>query len=164
MTNQRFILALLGGCVLFILALGLWLRDPGGSADPSRAATLLPVATPTPTAGVAAAPPGHRLAGTVVGDVRYAVVEFPDGTNDLYRPGQDVPGLGRLVEVESNHAIFEGDNGRLDLRLVAAPTTTPVLLLRDTPRAEAVTPAPPPPPSPSASGSSSSTAPGRSAS
>lgn len=157
MTNQRFILALLGGCLLLVLLLGLWLRDPIRQTDGSRLAPTARDSATTPTAipTNAAAPPGHRLAGTVVGDVRYAVVELPDGTNDLYRPGQEVPGLGRLVEVASNHAIFEGDNGRVDLRLVPAATTTPVLLLRDTPPTEVVTRTPLPPPSPSASGSSS---------
>lgn len=67
---------------------------------------------------------GYRLAGTVVGDALYAVIEQPDGTNDLYRPGQTVPGLGRLIDLEADRATFDGDEGRIELQLVPAPTPT----------------------------------------
>jgi hypothetical protein len=57
----------------------------------------------------------------------YAVIERPDGTNDLYRPGQTVPGLGRLVDLAADRATFEGSDGRIELQLVPAstPTITP---------------------------------------
>jgi hypothetical protein len=83
-------------------------REPAGS----------PVQTPTTVST-------YRLAGTVVGDLRFAIVEAPDGTNDLYSIDEDVPGLGRLVAVSSNSATFEGRQGRFEMKLLAAPTPTP---------------------------------------
>jgi hypothetical protein len=149
MTNQRFILALLSGCLLSVFFAGIWLRGASRrEAAPRKPTIARPTATPTQP--VVSAPPGARLAGTVVGDARYAVIELPDGTNDLFRPGQEVPGLGRLVEVENNRATFDGPSGRIEMKLVPAATTTPVILLRDTPPTAEVTRTPLPP-SPSAS-------------
>ncbi len=91
-------------------------------------------ATPTPTAPQPSpSPVGYRLAGTVVGDVRYAVIEDSHGENELYRPGQVVPDLGSLVEVEPHVAIFESDGRRFELHLTSAATPTPEPTPDDTP-------------------------------
>jgi hypothetical protein len=79
--------------------------------------------TPTPESA-SVTKTGYRLAGTVVGDALYAVIEQPDGTNELYRPGQMVPGLGRLIDLWADRATFEGSDGRIELQLVPASTPT----------------------------------------
>ncbi len=70
--------------------------------------------------------PLHRLAGTVVGDLLYAIIEAPDGTNDLYGIDEVVPDLGKLVAVGEKSATFEGHNGRFEMKLLAAPKPTAV--------------------------------------
>jgi hypothetical protein len=115
---------------LLIVALIAWSLLPQ-SDDRGVATATLPAATETPEPRSRTAPPtpspprGHRLAGTVVGDVRYAVIEDSHGENELYRPGQRVPGLGKLMKVEARRAVFEGDNGQFELPLAKAPTPTP---------------------------------------
>lgn len=132
MKAERAIPAILIGCLVLVFALGLWIL--GRSQPPKRRpaaparVTAAADATLVPTAGRAvrtASGVRHRLAGTVVGDARYAVIEGPRGESDLYRPGQTVPGLGRLVEVDADRATFDGEDGRVELRLAAAPTLTP---------------------------------------
>lgn len=76
---------------------------------------------PTPTAPSVA----HRLAGVALGNVRYAVVEQPDGSTALYRAGDDVPGLGQIVEVTENSATFDGPDGRVRLSVKPPPSPTP---------------------------------------
>jgi hypothetical protein len=73
----------------------------------------------------------YRLAGTVVGDMRFAIVEAPDGTNDLYSIDEEVPGLGRLVAVGPKSATFEGTEGRFEMKLLAAPTATSTAVTGD---------------------------------
>jgi hypothetical protein len=164
MDPQRFIALLLAACLVSILALGWYLRRsaPSGSEDQTASTSEASLATssPTPTASAQpTAPLGHRLAGTVVGDEQYVIIEDPDGANELYRPGESVPGLGKLVEIGPDRAAFDSDAGRILLRLLpgstptSSPRATPTSALADT---SEPTPAPPPPdrsapaPSPSA--------------
>ncbi len=129
MSPQRFIAGLLVACLALVFLLGWWIRrlhhaptpplESTATARPAVAATTL---APAPTAPI---PAHYRLAGTVVGDASYAVIEHPDGTNELYRPGQEVPGLGRLVRVEADRATFAGERGPIDLKLAPAPISTP---------------------------------------
>jgi hypothetical protein len=126
--TQRFIVALLATCLLLVLALGWWLRRTPAPPHPSvPAATSTPTpaieSTPSPVSRITAAEQTrYRLAGTVVGDAEYVVIEHPDGRSDLYRPGQVVEGLGRLVAIGADSAAFEGDGGRVELHLLPAAT------------------------------------------
>jgi len=117
------------------LLIVLWLapRLPQTKTEaPTPAATSpeIPV-SPSPTASPIRI--AQRLAGTVVGDVRYAVVEQPDGTSSLYRPGDEVAGLGQLLTIESDHATFLTPSGPVELRLAPAPTGTPAPTRRPIP-------------------------------
>jgi hypothetical protein len=80
-----------------------------------------PTATPSPSPPVIL----HRLAGTALGHTRYAVVAQPDGSTALYRFGDEVPGLGRIVEVTENSATFDGSAGRVRMRITGPPSPTP---------------------------------------
>lgn len=165
MNMQRFIVLLLALCLALVFALGWYLRRP---APPPPAPESTPSPTASPSATVAAEAQRkieHRLAGTVVGDEQYVVVEHPDGRNELYRPGQSVPGLGRVVQIGPDDAVFEGDAGRLTLRLLPAPTPTasPVDATEDE-LGTAPTPEAPSPRAPSETAPSPSVAPDRSAS
>jgi hypothetical protein len=125
MNMQRFIVLLLTLCLLLVFALGWYLRrrpaPPPTANEVSPTATAAPTWTPQPEAKKKIQ---HRLAGTVVGDEQYVVVELPDGRNELYTPGQSVPGLGRVVSIGPDQATFDGDAGRVTLRLLPAPTPT----------------------------------------
>lgn len=118
------------GSLAAVLVLGFWLLGRGparGPVPPPPTSPPTRAATSTPSPELVRQTPfsrGHRLAGTVVGDVRYAVIEAPDGRSDLYGIGETVPGLGRLVDVEADRATFEGDEGRIEIRLAPAPTPT----------------------------------------
>lgn len=120
-------------------------------------------AAPTATPRSSRPPVGHRLAGVALGSVRYVVVEHPDGGTALYRLGERVPGLGRVVGVTENSATFEDETGRFELRITVAPSPTP---LPPSPTQARATEAPltPSPPAGTATGSPPSTVPGRSAS
>ena len=146
MNTDRAITAILTGSLLVVLALGLWLvwdahtdvpPPPPPTVPPPPAATA---SAPPTAAGPSTTPPkaaiGHRLAGTVVGDVRYAIIENPDGSNALYRPGQIVPGLGELLDITEDSVTLDGDDGSFLLRISAAPTTTPTLRLPTTTAAD----------------------------
>ncbi len=131
----------LGLLAAFALGLGLllwWVASPRITDTPAVATpTVSPAAAAPSTTAAAIASPTvvrHRLAGTVVGDVLYAVIEQPDGSSDLYRPGDDVAGLGRLVEVGPNRATFDGPNGHVELILIPAPTATRAPATPVTPR------------------------------
>lgn len=105
----------------------------GGAPDPvpplpEATATTVAIATPIePAVAPATASPGpaYRLAGTVVGDRLFAVIEAPDGSNELYAIGADVPQLGKLVVVAASYVTFEGEQGRYDMPLQAGATPTP---------------------------------------
>jgi hypothetical protein len=132
----RFIVALLASCLLVVLALGWWLHrkpapphrsPPAGTPTPTTAIE----ATPSPTSRISAAErTRYRLAGTVVGDAEYVVVEHPDGRSDLYRPGEVIEGLGKVVAIGADSAAFEGDGGRVELHLL--PEATPSAAAEET--------------------------------
>jgi hypothetical protein len=137
--------------VLVIVFLGArWTRrvlfqeraDAGRAASSSPAPVARATATPSPS------PPPvlHRLAGVALGNVRYVVVEHPDGGTALYRLGEEVPGLGRIVDVTENSATFEGDLGRIRLRVTVppSPTAAPPSPTYAKPTEAPVTPSPPP--------------------
>lgn len=89
------------------------------TAAPATARNSAP-GTPTPTTAAVA----QRLAGVALGTTRYAVVEQPDGSTALYRSGDDVPGLGKIVDISEGSATFEGADGRVSLRVKPPPTPT----------------------------------------
>jgi hypothetical protein len=133
MNTRISLLLILAALTLALFLFWILTRDvgvepvPPPSPPPSfEASPHPPQGTPPPGSPVATKS-GYRLAGTVVGDALYAVIEQPDGSNDLYRPGQTVPGLGRLVDLAADRATFEGSDGRIELQLVPAstPTVTP---------------------------------------
>lgn len=157
MNVQRFIVSLLALCLLLVFALGLYLRSgepPSPPASSSPTAGQKPTDTATPDV---AAHVEHRLAGTVVGDEQYVVIEHPDGRNELYRPGQTVPGLGKVGQIGPDSATFEADGRRITLRLLPAPTPTAEPPASAPPEVDA-TPGPKrvEPPRPGRSGSESS--------
>lgn len=154
MKPDRAIAFVLGISLTVVLLLGLWLLHgaAGDNAAPAPAPTAPPTAEPPPpptvTPGVIAAPPpaahGYRLAGTVVGDMTYAIIEDPSGVNRLYRPGQTVPGLGQITAIDADRITLAGSDGTFALQIAPAPTTTPTGLRPDlsgAPSASPVTPA-----------------------
>lgn len=131
MSSQRFAGALMLLVLVLMLVSGYWLwgrlRD---LAPPPSRTPLLPTEaatrTVTPLATVVAAPPGYRLAGVAVGEPdSFAVVEPPSGPHGLYRVGDDVPGLGRLLRVEAERIVVQGEGGQFDVWLMPASTVTP---------------------------------------
>lgn len=123
---MRLLATVLAAILIAVLA---WFAGRSYSRPAAQATatpTSLAPSTPTPAAPPPTPSPlRHRLAGTVVGDVRYAVIEDATGGNDLYRPGQTVPDLGLLVEVGPRAAVFENDGRRFELELTSAATPTP---------------------------------------
>ena len=109
----------------------------------------MPTVTPLPT--VARLPPGYRLAGVAVGEPEsFAVVESPAGTHGLYRLGEEVPGLGRVLRIEPERIVVQNDAGQFELWLTPAPTmtagrvpTAAATMARRTPAAPAPTGRPP---------------------
>lgn len=95
---------------------------PTATATPVEA---VPTDVPTSPPSAVTPDPEYRLAGTVVGDRLYAIIESPDGSNELYGIGSEVPGLGTLVAVGKSHATFEKEEGRYDLPLLPVATPTP---------------------------------------
>jgi hypothetical protein len=128
MNPDRAIAVVLAACVAAVLALGSWLlwsahRAPPLTPTPAPSATIDPTATPT-AAVIPAAARAFRLAGTVVGDVTFAIIERRDGGNTLVRPGQVVEGLGQIVAIGDTHVTVELDGQQFALELSAAPTPT----------------------------------------
>lgn len=155
MNADRAIGAVLAISVGAVLALGVWLLWRAHHAPPLEPpATPTPIDSPTagptetPTGALPRAAAGYRLAGTVVGDVAYAVIESPGGRSELVRPGQLIKGLGQVMVIEEDRVTIEGSEGSFALSVAAAPTVTPA------PTASA-TSAPPPTPA-GRSGSESS--------
>jgi hypothetical protein len=138
MNPDRAIAVILGVSLAVVLALGIWLlrRAHRESAPPpvppSATAAPQPSAAPTGTPHAAAAAPGYRLAGTVVGDLSYAIIEDPQGGNQLYRPGQTIPGLGEVTAIEEDRILLAGSDGTIALQLAPAPTATPAPLPTET--------------------------------
>ena len=133
MLSQRLVAVLM---LLVLLALMLvsayWLWERVRDLAPPPAKTLPTPAetatrTVTPLATVVRAPPGYRLAGVAVGEPEsFAVVEPPSGAHGLYRVGDDVPGLGRLLRIEAERVVVQGEGGQFDVWLMPASTVTPV--------------------------------------
>jgi hypothetical protein len=131
MAAQRLVVAALMLLVLvLILVSGYWLW--GRFQDLAPPPLILPTpaetatCTVTPLATVVKAPPGYRLAGVAVGEPEsFAVVEPPEGPHGLYRVGDDVPGLGRLVQIEAERIVVQGEAGQFVMWLMPAPTVTP---------------------------------------
>lgn len=135
MNPDRAIGAILAISLAAVLLLGIYLltsnrRDGSGATPPSSptAATPVTVATATATAGPPPAASGYRLAGTVVGDLAYAIIVDPQGNNQLYRPGQTVPQLGVVRSVEASAVTIEGSGGLFSLQLAPGPTDTPTVV------------------------------------
>lgn len=131
MNPDRAIAMILGLSLAVVLALGIWmLRGSRESPPPPSPPTVTPAPSPTigptntPNAAAAAAR-GYRLAGTVVGDLSYAIVEGPNGVNQLYRPGQTIPNVGEVISIEADRITLAGD---IVLQLAPGPTTTPAPL------------------------------------
>ncbi len=144
MNPDRAIAAILAACVAAVLGLGGWLlwsahRTPPPSPTPAPSPTAGATATPTAVV-VPAAARAFRLAGTVVGDVTYAIIERHAGGNTLVRPGQVVEGLGQIVAISDTQVTVEADGRQFRLALSAAPTPTEA----PTSAAAPATPAPQP--------------------
>lgn len=130
MASQRLALALMLLLLALMLASGYWLWDRLQDLEPAHPTVAVPTATATITATAAPtvlkAPPGYRLAGVAVGEPEsFAVVEAPSGIHALYRVGEDVPGLGRLLRIEAERVVVQNDGGEFELWLAPAPTATP---------------------------------------
>jgi hypothetical protein len=132
MNPDRAIAMILGLSLAVVLALGLWLlrrTEPASPPPPSPAIgtpTVPPTVGPTRTPAAAAiAARGYRLAGTVVGDLSYAIIEGPNGVNQLYRPGQIIPDIGEVIAIEADRIRLAGSDGDIVLQLAPGPTTTP---------------------------------------
>ncbi len=115
------------------------------------APSLSPTASPTPSVPlvVATPPSSYRLAGVAenAGQL-FAVVESPKGEHGLYRKGDEVPGLGRLVSIADERATFDTPGGRVTLWVAPAPTATRTITPRRTPATPARSPLHSPPSAP----------------
>ena len=131
MTADRAIGLILSCSVGVVLALGTWMLwrahhapppPPPATATPSASPTAVP--SPTPTGALPRAARGYRLAGTVIGDVTYAVIESPGGRSELFRVGQIIKPLGQITAIEADRVVIAGQSGAFALRVAAAPTAT----------------------------------------
>lgn len=136
MNTDRAIGVILSLSVGAVLALGTWLLWSAHNAPPPEPpATVTPSVTPTPEATATAtgalprAAAGYRLAGTVVGDVAYAVIVSPAGRSELVRTGQIVKDLGQLTSIDADSVTIVGTDGPFVLRVAAAPTVTPTAVI-----------------------------------
>ena len=130
MSSQRVAVAVMLLLLALLLVSGYWLwgrlkdLEPAPQNPPAPSATPAQTVTPQPT--VLKAPVGYRLAGVAVGEPEsFAVVEAPSGAHALYRTGEDVPGLGRLLRIEAERVVVQNESGQFDLWLTPAPTATP---------------------------------------
>ena len=146
--TARVLAAVLALALALVLAWNLWQRrEPAPPVPP----TAVPVKTATATSA-ATVVPGYRLAGTAMGlHGRYAVFENPDGGTDMYKVGDDVPGLGTLARVGEVDATVNTSAGEVRFQVRPAPTKVP----ENTPTARRVR-KPSPLPDPSESESSPS--------
>jgi len=132
MNPDRAIALILAVSIAVILLLGIWLlrrgrEEPPAVATPTATDTAVPTAAPTVTPAVGTVPDaarGYRLAGTVVGDLSYAIIEDPHGANQLYHPGQTIPGLGQITAIDADRVTLNGSDGSFALQLAPAPTLT----------------------------------------
>src|SRR6185369_6706029 len=87
---------------------------------------------------------------------RYAVFEDPAGSTDMYRLGDEIPGLGTLARIGEVDAAVTTSAGEMRFQVRPAPTKVP----ENTPTARRVrTPSPRPDPSESESSPSAEPAP-----
>lgn len=110
---------------LVAAALLAWiLTHPSSQTSAPPAAASSPTVAATATAAAAATVvPGYRLAGTALGlRGRYAVFEAPDGTTEMYRVGEEVPGLGTLQRVGDVDAVLLTSSGEMRFQVRPAPT------------------------------------------
>lgn len=110
---------------LVAAALLAWiLTHPSSETSAPPAAASSPTVAATATAAAAATVvPGYRLAGTALGlRGRYAVFEAPDGTTEMYRVGEEVPGLGTLQRVGDVDAVLLTSSGEMRFQVRPAPT------------------------------------------
>ena len=129
MQPRSLLLILLFLILVAVSGLWLWGRLTEGGA-PSRVATatMRPrtatlAETATPTAGPPT--PGYRLAGVAVGEPKsFVVIEAPNGSANLYRLHENVPGLGELVRIEAERVVVRGAAAEFDLWLTPAATAT----------------------------------------
>ena len=154
--SGRVLAAILALLEALLLLWTLWRRGGADAVAPPPA----PVATATATQGVATAPTpvqGYRLAGTALGlRGRYAVFEDPSGSTEMYKVGDEVPGLGKLLYVGTIDAKVATSSGDAEFRVRPAPTNVP----DNTPTVKRVRkPAPTPVPSESESSPSDEPAP-----
>lgn len=136
--DQRVWAFLAGVFTVVLLAALLWLGGWFPASPPAQppgptpsAAPAVATATVSP-AKVTASPAlrGYRLAGVAENaGVLYAVVEEPDGRHGLYRQGEEVPGLGKVVHVGGEKAVFDTGGGEVTLWVApaATPTRTPTV-------------------------------------
>jgi hypothetical protein len=144
--QPRAVLLILLLLILFVSGFWLWGRLTEGGT-PSRVATTTmpppgtatPAETATPTAGPP--PPGYRLAGVAVGEPEsFVVIEAPNGSANLYRLHEDVPGLGELVRIEAERVFVRGAAAEFDLWLTPAATVTAAPASTPKPRSPRQTP------------------------
>lgn len=130
--DQRVWAFVAGMMTVFVLAALMWLlgwfRATPPVSLPPPSPTPRDTATPTASATVApaaAAPRGLRLAGVAehAGQL-FAVVEQPDGRHGMFRQGDDVPGLGTVLHVGGEKAVFRTAAGDVTLWVAPAPTAT----------------------------------------
>jgi hypothetical protein len=136
MNTDRAIGIILSVCVGVVLALGVWLLwrahhapPPPPPATPSPSVTQTATATATPTGAVPRVAAGYRLAGTVVGNVAYAVIVSPNGHSELLRTGQILKDVGQLTAIDANSVTIAGADGSFVLQVAAAPTVTATAVL-----------------------------------
>jgi hypothetical protein len=128
MQPRAVLLILLLLILVAVSGFWLWGRLTEGGA-PSRVATAtMPPRTPTvaeTATPTAAPPPGYRLAGVAVGEPEsFVVIEAPNGSTNLYRLHDDVPGLGELVRIEAERIVVRGAAAQFELWLTPAATAT----------------------------------------
>jgi hypothetical protein len=128
--SQRLTLGLMLLLLALMLASGYWLWGRLQDLEPAQPIVSTPAEmatrTATPVATVVKAPPGYRLAGVAVGEPEsFAVIETSSGNSALYRVGDEVPGLGRLLHIEAERVVVQNETGQFDLWLAPAPTATP---------------------------------------
>jgi hypothetical protein len=129
MSSRRLALGLMLLLLLLMLASAYWLwgrlQDLAPPPTvPTHTATATRTVTPVPTA--VNVPPGYRLAGVAVGEPEsFAVVEASSGASALYRVGDDVPGLGRLMRIEAERVVVQNETGQFEMWLTPAATITP---------------------------------------
>jgi len=119
-----------------LLACGCARTGPA-PGTPTAAPTIATVAIHTPPVTVTP-PAGYRLAGIAMAEPdAFAVFEAPNGSTALYRLNDAVPGLGRVMQIETERVVIEGERGSFELWLTPASTATAAPRAQLTPSAAA---------------------------